>query len=154
MEGKKTKTGNGTKQTYRFDKRVYNVSVSTTGTTQNDVTITTITYPCVIMGIIITGGSLVQPAETVGGNIQWVFILVEDGDPNNTIGFNGQTYNPEQSTMCFGCGFATTTTPYQCYHKTKTGRKLRQGDEIHFIVRNNSIADVDHTYTIQFFLKI
>lgn len=138
---------------HKYDKQLVMSNLNTNNNQVNTVLFTA-TYPCVIMGLIVDGVSIGSTAalEFYG----WVIVLVEQGDTLNNMSLgNGTTmYSPEQSVMCFGSGITNVNWGNQHHKKTKTGRKLRAGDQIVFTVASTTAVQMDHMYSVQFFLKI
>jgi len=139
---------------HKFDKQVINVQATTTNAVTNTVIFPAATYPCVVMGIVISGSSQSLSAALIGA-FQWLLVVVEQGTVVSVPAFNGTSYSPEQQVMCFGTGVVSVGAMMQFQTKTKTGRKLRTGDTLQFILQSNTAGlAVAHSYTIQFFLKI
>lgn len=138
-------------QKHKFDKQLINVNTTTTASTQN-TSIFTATYPCVIMGLLVSGCSLTLLNAAV--TFQWFVLIVEQGTAPSAPAFSGSAYAPEQQVMAFGSGVADAGGIPQFIVKTKTGRKMRVGDQLYFIVTSLTANLISHCYTIQFFLKI
>lgn len=137
---------------HKFDKQLINIQV-TTNASQSNTTLITMTYPCVIMGLIVNGtSSTVVAAVNIPYN--WVVTCLEQGDTTNNIAFNGTMYAPEQNVMAYGSGLDNTGSSDHHYIKTKTGRKMRAGDSLVFSVASLTANAMSHNYTVQFFTKV
>lgn len=148
---KKHNNGNYVKKTYKFDKQLINVN-GIVNNNQVNTSMYTCSYPCVIMGLIIHGGTNTLAALVQG--FQWFIHVVEQGTAVPTIAYGGAAFAPEQNVMAFGSGMVATSGNYFTQVKTKTGRKLRAGDQLYFSMASNVAQAMNYMFDIQFFLKI
>lgn len=149
-------SNNGNKRfrkNHTYDKQLFNVNTTTTNSATSQSLIT-MTYPCVVMGIVVSGASI-SATDTVPSSVQWFLVRLEEGQTVDTISFNAASYQPEQEVLCFGAGVVNINSPLTFMVKTKTGRKLKPGDQVVFVVSSTVAAKViNHCYTCQYFLKI
>jgi len=139
---------------HRYDKQLININQTTTNAIANTTVFAAATYPAVVMGLVISGTSSSITAALTPA-FQWFLVIVEQGTTVSAPAFGGGAYAPEQCVMAFGAGVLQPGMGNQFFVKTKTGRKIRTGDTIVFIVQSNVAgAAVNHTYLVQFFLKV
>lgn len=139
---------------HRFDKQLININQTSTNAVINTTIFAAATYPAVVMGLVISGCSSCITAA-LAPFFQWFLVIVEQGTTVSVPAFGGSAYAPEQQVMAFGAGVLQPGMGCQFFVKTKTGRKIRTGDTIVFIVQSNIAgAAVNHCYNVQFFLKV
>lgn len=139
------------KRTYKFDKQLINVNGGVNNN-QVNTSLFTATYPCVVMGLIVHGGTNTLAAALQG--FQWFVHVVEQGTAVPTIAYGGSCFQPEQNVLAFGSGMIATSGNYFTQIKTKTGRKLRAGDQLYWSIASNVAQTANYMFNIQFFLKI
>ncbi len=114
---------------------------------------------CTVTGLRWTGNVIGDGGSSGLDHVfSWAIVIVRDGQVASTLDHTtdgGTLYTPEQDVMAFGLGnsqniAATTELPIQFDGSTKTMRKLRQGDRIHFI----AIATVTETVTMHFVVQM
>lgn len=141
------------RKNHTYDKQIFNINTTTTNSATSQSLIT-LTYPCVAMGIVVSGGSISE-TDSVPSAVQWFLVKLEEGQVVDTISFNAASYQPEQAVLCFGAGPVNINSPLSFMVKTKTGRKMKAGDQVVFVISSTVAAKViRHCYTVQYFLKI
>lgn len=136
---------------YKFDKQLINVG-ATVNNSQSNTSLFSATYPCVLMGLIVEGGSVTVAAAAQ--TITWYVHVVEQGVNIPVIAYGGSAFQPEQQVMCFGTAMIVNNVGAYFSKKTKTGRKMKAGDQLYFSFASNVAQTANYDFTIQFFLKI
>ena len=144
-----------------IDKGLNIVFKNTVGASQ----VATVLDPAAQGACTITGlrwqGNVIGDGETAGLDhvFSWAIVLVREGNSASTLDHTtdgGTLYQPEQDVLVFGIGNSqavagtSTVSPIQYTGSTKTMRKLRQGDRIHFI----AIGTVTETVTLHFCIQM
>jgi len=123
-------------------------------------TLLTATFPCTITGLRWDLASPAQPESpiTAFSNIQWVIVLVKEGNTANDLSFAAalQTlYNPEQNVLA--SGYANLGDPFKpSWHgTTKTMRKMQTGDKLVIVFAPGTTPSGNAFFggIIQFFCK-
>ena len=126
--------------------------------TQLSTTLTTVTFPCTIVGLRWDLSSLTT-AGTAPATYAWAIVKVSDGNSANALAFsNGATlYQPEQNVMAFGVGMNTPEDtiggPLRWVGSTKTMRKMMAGDTLQFIHVGEATNAQEVLGCVQFFCK-
>lgn len=138
---------------HRYDKQLIVVNNISTNAIVTSVVYPAAVFPSVVMGIVIQGSSATQGAANVP--FMWALVVVPQGTTVSAIATANQStlYAPEAMVLAFGTGTVTAGAIHPFYIKTKTGRKINAGDTIQFTMVSTTANAVQHTYTIQFFLK-
>lgn len=140
------------------DKLLVIVTKSGVDGTQVSTTLTTVTFPCTIVGLR-WDISAVTTAGTNPATMQWAIVKVSEGNSANTIatGDGNTLYAPEQDVMTWGVGVNTPEDtighPLVWQGDTKTMRKMMGGDQLLFIARGEATNVQEIRGCIQFFCK-
>lgn len=137
---------------HKFDKQLINVNTTTNANTAAPIILFTATYPCVVMGMVISGCATTNAAGV--NSLEWFVVLVEQGTTVSAPAFSGSAYAPEQQVMAFGAGLSQSGSMTQFHVKTKTGRKMRAGDTLNWVCSSLVAGVVEYCFIVQFFLKI
>ena len=90
----------------------------------------------------------------------WAIVLVRDGQVASTLDVTtdgGSLYDPEQDVLVWGIGNSqiiansATVNPIEFSGSTKTMRKLRKGDRIHFLAIGTATETVGMKFVVQMF---
>lgn len=142
-----------------IDKDIISVAQTVT-TSVNDTVLKTVSIPSTVVGIRWNATALAITANQC--MYAWAIVVVHDGNSVSTPSLSNAStfYAPEQDVLAFGFGGlnpAGSTDPGPNTNPiegaTKTMRKLRVGDELHFITIGNVASSVDIFGAVQFFTK-
>ncbi len=137
------------------DKNLVAIALAGVNATQQNTTLTTVTFPCTIVGIrwMI---AVAQDAGTGAANSSWcINVLRDGGTQKNMSTSNGSTFfAPESDCLVFGFSIIDNNTETKIFEgSTKTMRKMMGGDKL--IFSGLGIATSTSTFrgVIQFFCK-
>lgn len=143
-----------------IDKQLVNVVATNIVAAQQAVVLyAAAAFPGTITGLrwnlsaIRSGGT----ASTLGA-YKWAIVVVPAGTIAATISMASATtmYATEQNVLAFGTGTTwneDTETALMFEGSTKSMRKLKAGDALHFLVFGTAVERHDLTGTVQFFYK-
>ncbi len=140
------------------DKNLVIVSQTGLDGTQQATILTTVTFPCTIVGLRWD----ISSATAAGTNIAslgWAIVKVSQGDTVNTLatGDGSTLYAPEQNVMTWGVGLNipedTIGHGLVWIGETKTMRKMMGGDTLQFIARGEATNTQEIRGCVQFFCK-
>ena len=139
------------------DKKLVVIAKATVDATQQNTTLVTATFPCTIVGLRWSIGTVCD-AGTAGGNFGWVIAIVKDGNTTGNLALTdgGDLYTPEGNVMAFGAtvnGRADGATVVHWHGNTKTMRKLMGGDVLVFSCQGVATNTSKVCGCIQFFCK-
>ncbi len=141
-----------------IDKQIIKVRFNGLVDTQQAVVLTTVTFPCTIVGLR-WDISATTDAGTATAEIQWAIVKVTEGNTVNTLatGSGSTLYAPEQNVMTWGVGRNTPEDtighPIIWRDGSKTGRKMMGGDTLQFIALGEATNSQDVSGGIQFFCR-
>jgi len=123
-------------------------------------TLFTSTFPCTVTGLRWDLGSPATPEtpQTAFSNIQWVIVLVKEGNTANDISFSAAIntlYNPEQNVLASGYGLMGDPFKPSWHGTTKTMRKMQTGDSLVIVFAPGTTPSANAFFggIIQFFCK-
>jgi len=138
-----------------IDKKLIAIDKNALSDTQATTDLLQATFPCTITGLR-WELSAAQDAGTGVAKLDWVMVIVRDGQTVDTIASSdgASVYNPEQDVLVFGSGIViNNTNSIQMSGSTKTMRKLMGGDKITWVARGVATNTLFVTGIIQFFCK-
>ena len=96
-------------------------------------------------------------AETVDQSVYWALVLVPDTRSASslaTAGIGGELYEPQQDVIACGVFMAPFEEVSAKRLYTPMARKLRQGDQIQFVVRSSAGTSYSINGVIRYALKM
>ena len=146
----------------QVEKKQTNLAVTITGSAQDDTVLMTVVDPVTVGGFIwdLNSTAVTDPASGPG-YAYWAIVVVREGVTVGTLGVaNGSPpYQPEENCIVaagvnvgdIGLG---TAIGHQHQGRSKTMRKLKGGDTVHFIMRGSQATQVMTTIgVVTFFAK-
>ncbi len=118
----------------------------------------TATFPCTAQGFRIDM-EVTQDAGANPGSFGWAIVLVREGNSAKTMVITdaGAFYAPEENVVMFGSGIggggADTAISTFRQLNTKTMRKMKGGDQLHFLAIGEATNTSAFQGVIQFFCK-
>ncbi len=140
------------------DKLIVCINKGTVGASQLTTTLTTVTFPCTIVGLR-WNIAAVASAGTGAPQFTWAIVHVHDGHSPNTLVSSdaGALYQPEQDVMTWGAAIGapedTTGGPLMWEGASKTGRKMMGGDTLQFLCIGEATNTAHCFGAVQFFCK-
>ena len=146
-----------------IDKQLTFINLNDIDATTSSTLLFVAAAPCTLLGIR-WSLTIEGDAGTVGNphDFRWIIVKLDDGDNINALNAANQAdfYTPEQDVMAFGFGSSRTSSTASTGMNsptiegaTKTMRKLRIGDGVHFAIRGAATDTVRAIGIIQSFCK-
>jgi len=156
---KRARSNNSRRAPRPIDKQLKAIKITTANAAQDATTLITATFPGTITGLRwVLDFSNADGAN--GCEYCWAIVHTKDGNDANDFATSDAAdfYAPEQNVLAFGLGTLGVTTNGESIASvegsTKTMRKLKQGDEILFLVKNlGSGTSLKTSGVVQFFNK-
>lgn len=137
------------------DKQLVVVDKGLVDGTQVNTTLTTVTFPCTIVGLR-WNISAIQDAGTGNALFAWCINVLRDGGTQKVMSLtDGSTFfAPESDCLSFGFGLIDNNTVTVMWNgSTKTMRKMMGGDKLIFSVKGIATNTIHLSGVIQFFCK-
>lgn len=142
-------------KTYNYDKRIVSVAHTNVGSTKVDTTLDTSEKAQFIVGLR-WNISISQSAGTGTTTGIWAIVTAKGSYPTNSFNTNdgATTYSPESQLLTFGTWSITASNvSYNYDNHIKTGRKVQEGDTLHFIAIGVVTQTVNIQGSVQWFYK-
>ncbi len=137
------------------DKNLIAVLLGSVNGTQQNVTLTTVTFPCTIVGI----RWMINVEQAAGTGLAanaWCINVLRDGGTQKNMSFsNGSTFfAPESDCLVFAISSIDNNTETKTFEgSTKTMRKMMGGDKLIFSALGVATETSTFRGVIQFFCK-
>ncbi len=139
------------------DKLLIGILKTGVDATQVVITLTTVTFPCTIVGLRWDMG-VTCDGGTAPGVFNWVIVVIKDGNVvgNLQASDGNDFYTPEQNVMAFGSSKISRADQGGTRvwsGNTKTMRKMMGGDILQFVCQGSATTTTTVQGCIQFFCK-